>query len=153
MTDRTVADVMTRDVVAVSPDTNLETVASALAKHRISGVPVVDRTGKAVGVVTAADLINPAREASEDKGLPIIYYIEEGWAAPSIEGADVKKGRAADVMTPLAFTIESNSSVVEAAAVMVEQRIHRLLAVDDGVLVGIVSTLDLLRAFTEAASS
>ncbi len=152
MSDRTVADVMTRNMIAVSPDTSLATVAETLARHKISGVPVVDSTGKAVGVVTAADLVNPNRQAADEKGIPVIYFIEDGWAAPSIEGADVGPGRAKDVMTPLAFTVEASRPVTEAAEVMVEQRIHRLLAVEGGNLVGIVSSLDLLRAFVENPS-
>lgn len=149
MTVRTVSEFMTRDVVAVSPETALDTVAATLTRHRISGAPVVDATGKAVGVISLADIVNPDREGTTSKGFPIVYYIEHGMATPSIEGADFRDGRAEDVMTPLPFTIESSATIVEASAVMVEQRIHRLLVVEGGALVGIVSTLDLLRGFVE----
>ena len=145
----TVADVMTRDLIALSPETALETVAETLTKHRISGAPVVDASGKAVGIVTLADIANPDRASSNSLGHPIVYYIEDGFAAPSIEGAELREGRAEDIMTPLAFTIESSKPIAEAAAVMVTERIHRLLVVDGANLVGIVSTLDLLRGFVE----
>ncbi len=94
---------MTRDVVAVAPETSLPTVAETLAKHRISGVPVVDSTSKAVGVVTLADLVDPNRQAGSSKGHPIIYCIENGWASASVEGAELLDGRADDVMTPHPF--------------------------------------------------
>ena len=150
MTVRTVSEFMTRDVVAVSPETALDTVAATLTKHRISGAPVVDAQGKAVGVVSLADIVDPERHSSESKGFPIVYYIEDGMATPSIEGAEFRKGRAEDVMTPLPFTIEASAPITEAAAVMVENRIHRLLVVESDALVGIVSTLDLLRGFVDA---
>jgi CBS domain-containing protein len=146
-----VADVMTRDVVAVAPDTSLDTVARTLARNRISGVPVVDATGRAIGIVSAADIVNPERTATEENGFPVVYHIEDGWAAPSIEGVELRPGRARDVMTPLAFTVELDTLVVDAAATMLEQRIHRLLVVNNGMLCGIVSTLDLLRAFVDDA--
>lgn len=147
MAHETVADVMTRDVVAVAPDTAIATVASTLAKLRISGVPVVDATGKAIGVVSAADIINPEREATQNSGFPVVYHIEDGWASPSIEGVDLIPGCASDVMTPLAFTIDSTATIREAAEVMLEHRIHRLLVVEQDMLAGIVTTMDLLRGY------
>jgi len=149
----TVADVMTRDMVAVAPHTAIATVASTLAKHRISGVPVVDAGGKAIGVVSATDLVNPDREASDARGFPVVYHIADGWASPSIEGGGLLPGCARDVMTPLAFTIEQSASLEDAARVMIEQRIHRLLVVDKGMLSGIVSTLDLLAGMVGPAAS
>jgi CBS domain-containing protein len=151
MTYPTVADVMTKDVVAVSPETSLQTVAQTLASHRISGVPVVDASGKAVGVISASDIVDPNRERSDDKGIPVIYYIENGWASPAISDLEVQSGCARDVMTTLAFTIDADASIVEASALLVKEGIHRLLVVRDDTLVGIVSTLDLLRGFVESA--
>jgi CBS domain-containing protein len=151
MTEPTVADVMTRDVLAVAPDTALETVVDTLLKHRISGMPVVDARGRAIGIVSLPDLVDPERNSGDAKGFPVIYHIEDGWAAPSIEGADVRRGRVEDVMSPIALTIESGTSIVDAAAMMVERRIHRLLVTENDVLSGIVSTLDLLRGFVDTA--
>jgi CBS domain-containing protein len=54
------ADVMTRDVVTVSPDDVVQDVAKLLLKHRISGVPVVDKLGKLVGIVSEGDLMRRA---------------------------------------------------------------------------------------------
>ncbi len=152
MAQTTVAEVMTRDVVAVAPDTAIATVASTLARLRISGVPVVDARGKAIGIVSAADIINPDREATDNNGFPVVYHIEDGWASPSIEGADLIPGCASDVMTPLAFTIDSKATIREAAEVMLEQRIHRLLVVDRDMLSGIVTTMDLLRGYVAAGA-
>jgi len=150
LTQLRVADVMTRDVVAVAPDTSLETVARQLSENRISGLPVVDAEGRAIGIVSVTDLVDPKRDASQTRGIPVYYRIEDGWAAPEVDEAVVKSGRAEDVMTALPFTIEGSATVLEAARTMVEQRIHRLLVTDNGALAGIVTTIDLLRGVTEA---
>lgn len=141
---------MTTDVVAVAPDTSLDTVARQLSENRITGVPVVDSTGKAVGVVSVTDLIDPNRKASQTRGMPVFYRIEDGWAAPQVDEAVIKSGRAEDVMTPLPFTIDSSATLLETAAAMVEHRVHRLLVTEGGALKGIVSTIDVLRGITES---
>lgn len=149
LTQFCVADVMTRDVVAVAPDTSLQTVARQLSSNRISGVPVVDSHGKAIGVVSVTDLADPSRKASQTRGYPVFYRIEEGWAIPEVDERAVGTGRAEDVMTPLPFTIDSTATMLEAAQTMVEQRVHRLLVTESGAFAGIVSTIDLLRGLVE----
>jgi CBS domain-containing protein len=152
MAEITVADVMTKDIVAVAPDTDLATIAKLLTERRISGVPVVSGKGSAVGVVTLADLADPDRKPSEATAFPVFYQIEDGWAAPTVDSKEPRKGRAEDVMTPVAVSVESSTSLLEASRVMVEERIHRLLVVEDDLLVGIVSTLDLLRGYVQQQS-
>ncbi|MCA9709371.1 MAG: CBS domain-containing protein [Myxococcales bacterium] len=144
-----VADVMTTDVVAVAPDTSLDTVARQLSANRISGVPVVDASGRAVGVVSVTDLVDPKRKASQTRGFPVFYRIEDGWATPEVDDAVIKAGRAEDVMTPMPFTIESDATLLQAAEAMVEHRVHRLLVTEDGALKGLISTIDVLRGLTE----
>lgn len=138
---------MTRDVVAVAPDTSLDTVINQLTQHRISGVPVVDGNGRAVGVVSVTDLVGQRKDVGESRGFPVFYRIEDGWAMPEIEPSTPSAGRAEDVMTPLPFTVEATMTIEEAARVMVSHRVHRLLVTERDHLVGIVSTLDLLRGF------
>jgi CBS-domain-containing membrane protein len=57
-------DVMTRDVVSVTPDTPVRKVASLLVKHRIGAVPVIDDGGAPIGIVSEGDLIRPDRAAA-----------------------------------------------------------------------------------------
>jgi CBS-domain-containing membrane protein len=58
-------DVMTRDVVSVTPDTSVRTMASLLLKHRISAVPVIDATSAPIGMVSEGDLIGRKEAESE----------------------------------------------------------------------------------------
>jgi CBS domain-containing protein len=138
-----VQDVMTKEVRTVEPDTSLKEVARVLMELGISGLPVVDG-GKVVGVVSEADIlvkeraINPARH-----GLVGMFHSE---------GVDVgEKLRAltaGEAMTSPAITITPARPVSEAAGRMIDSRINRLPVVtDDGVLIGIVTRADLVRAF------
>ena len=147
MSELRVCDVMTRDVIAVAPETSLATISQVLTDNRISGVPVLDSQGVAVGVVTLADIVDPSRVASDSKGFPVYYRIYEGWAAPDVEASELRAGQAKDVMSPATLTIEATETIVNAARLMHLERVHRILVVNDGVVAGIVSTLDLLEGF------
>ncbi len=138
-----IQDVMTKEVRTVEPDTSLKEVARVLMELGISGLPVVEG-GKVVGVVSEADIlvkeraINPARH-----GLVGMFHSE---------GVDVgEKLRAltaGEAMTSPAITITPARPVSEAAGRMIDARINRLPVVtDDGVLIGIVTRADLVRAF------
>jgi hypothetical protein len=58
-------DMMTRDVVSVTPDTPVRKIASLLVKHGIGAVPVIDGSGAPIGIVSESDLIRPDRAARE----------------------------------------------------------------------------------------
>lgn len=125
-----VEELMTRAVVTARPETPLKEVGELLVDNRISGLPVLDATGAVVGVVSKSDLI--VREDTE-KRRP--------------KSAAVT---AADAMTSPAVTIEPGASVVSAAHAMVDGRIDRLPVVHEGLLIGIVTRTDLVRAFVRS---
>lgn len=115
-------DIMTQDVVTVSPDTRLRDVAKILAEKRISGVPVVD-AGKVVGVCSEADIL---KAGNMDR-------------------------TAAEVMATDVISVEPDTSVTEIARLMSDHGIKRVPVVDSsGNLVGIVSRADIVRAMAEA---
>jgi CBS domain-containing protein len=144
---QSVHDVMTRDVYAVSPDTSIETAARMLAQRRISGAPVIDR-GRVVGVISAADLVDPDADISGVPGSPLYYRVSQGLAEEIGDHMRVRPGRVAEIMTRGTLTIAGDATLLEAAARMLELGVHRLLVVRaDGELAGVVSTVDLLRGF------
>jgi CBS domain-containing protein len=139
-----VKDVMTSDVVTVRPETPLKDVAAILTERRISGVPVVDETGKVLGVVSEGDILFKERGPSERTGL--LAWFADPY---DVEGELKLAARtAAEAMTAPAKTIAPWRLVSSAAAEMLEEGVNRLPVVDEeGRLTGIVTRADLVRAF------
>jgi CBS domain-containing protein len=139
-----VEDVMAREVTTVSPETSLKDVATVLAGQGISGLPVVDGSGKLVGVISEADILMKERAPASKRGGVLGWLLE-----PSDPQAEAKLDArsAGQAMTSPAITIGPGERVSAAAALMVERGINRLPVVDTGKLVGIVTRADLVRAF------
>ncbi|TPV96543.1 MAG: CBS domain-containing protein [Myxococcales bacterium FL481] len=151
MNTLTVADVMTHEVLAVAPDTSRESAARMLATRHITGAPVIDRDRRVVGVVSLHDLVDPDRDEAGD-GYPVFYRILDGWAVELGDAADVGVGRVDEVMTRATITTTPQTPVLQAAKTMLSNGIHRLVVTQSGVLAGIVTTTDLLRAFVNDAT-
>ena len=139
-----VEDVMTRDVVTVQAEMSLRAVAALLAEQAISGVPVVS-DGQLVGVVSEADVIAKQRGPQQRRG-GLLGLI----GSNDVAAADLKLDArtAGEAMSTPAITIGPNRPVADAAALMMDEQVNRLPVVDDaGVLIGIVTRADLVRAF------
>ncbi|MFE0606513.1 CBS domain-containing protein [Streptomyces sp. NPDC058892] len=140
-TPYTVADVMTTQVVAVTPDTGFKDIAAAMKRWKVTALPVVEGEGRVVGVVSEADLL--PKEQFHEHGPGMIDRMRR-------LGHDAKAGstHAEDLMTSPAVTIRPDAVLPRAARLMADRRIKRLPVVDaDGTLRGIVSRADLLKVF------
>ena len=134
-----VEELMSKDVVTVRRETPLKEVATLLAEHRISGVPVVD-DDRVVGVVSETDIV-----AKERGRLP-----RRLWHSTDDKRAARTAG---DAMTAPPVTVYGWRSTAGAAAVMLEHDVNRLPVVDDNErLVGILTRADLVRAFARSDS-
>lgn len=135
--------IMTREVISVAPETPLKDVARLLVANRISGVPVVGRDGEVLGVVSEADILRKEEGVSPELPRPI------AWLSRQLDGELDKIGAvtAGEAMTAPAYTVRPGQRTTEVARMMVDSMINRLPVVSDGVLVGIVSRADLVRAF------
>ena len=136
---------MTREVVAVAPDTGVETAARLFTTHHIGGAPVVSEDGRPLGVVTLADLVDPDRDTTRKKGYSHFYTVAGGQAHEIGDGIETSSGQVGDVMSPFVLSITASASLPEAARVMIDDGVHRLLVLDGESLVGIVTSTDLLR--------
>lgn len=181
----TVREIMTTDVLTVTPDTSIREAMELFGRNHVSGAPVVSG-GTLVGVVSGTDLMSFAsalpgvpteREMTTEPGADNAPTLEvdvaDGEEAPSAyfsemwddAGADVAERAAtvdgpewnfleehdvSEVMTraPLA-TLPPDSDVEEAAELMQERGVHRVLVLDGDQLVGIVSAMDIARAAAE----
>jgi CBS domain-containing protein len=149
MLEQTVRRTMTRDVYAVSPATDLATAARLLVTHHIGGAPVIDSQGQVIGVVSLSDLADPDRGHGSMPGQSLFYRVHDHKARAIGDGGDpavAEAGVVADVMSPYVLSIDPDASLVDAARLMVADDIHRLLVLDQGKLVGIISSMDVLRA-------
>ena len=135
----TVADVMTRDVITVTPETAFKQLEQLMAEHRISAVPVVDAAGVTVGVVSEADLLLRT-EADGGAG--------GGWSPGSRErDSKAHAQTAGGLMSSPALSVEPSTLLAAAARLMRKGNVKRLPVVDAGRLVGIVSRADVLKAY------
>ncbi|MEW2418720.1 CBS domain-containing protein [Streptomyces sp. NPDC046866] len=140
-TPYTVADVMTTQVIAVTPTTGFKDIAAAMERWKVTALPVIEGEGRVVGVVSEADLLPKEEFHAHRPGL-----IEQMRRL----GDTAKAGstRAEDLMTAPAVTIRPDATLPRAARLMADRHIKRLPVVDaDGTLKGIVSRADLLKVF------
>ena len=142
-----VQDIMTRDLITVSPETNIIKTAKLLLENHINGVPVIDETGKLVGILCQSDLV------AQQKKLPIpsVFSFLDGVINVSSMKQikkQVEKIAAtvvAEAMTPNPITVQPDMSIEVVAALIVENHFHTIPVVDEGKLVGIVGKEDILR--------
>ena len=141
-------DVMTTDVVAVTPDTPLSEIAKLLLGRGISAVPVVDSAGVPLGMVSEGDLIGrdeTAREARSDWWLALLAEGET--LHPDLLASLRNTGqKARDVMSAPLVMVGEDTSVGDIAKLLIAHRVKRVPVLHDGHIVGIVSRADLLRA-------
>ncbi len=142
-----VGEVMTRDVVSVTPETPLKDVAAVLVERGVSGLPVCDADGAVVGVLSEADLL-VKQGGSPDRSGGLFAWLVETASAPDL--AKLRAHTAGEAMTTPAVTVPAGSAVSEAARTMVSLGVNRLPVVEDGRLVGIVTRADLVRLFTRS---
>lgn len=146
----TVADIMDAEPLTVAPDTDVETVVRTLKEHELPGVPVVNGAGRLVGIVTEADLII----GGDDGDLHLPHYIELFGGVIYLESLKryeerLRKafaGTAADMMTKDPDTIGPEATVKEAAKLISRSGHNRIPVVEHGLLVGVVTRVDVLQA-------
>lgn len=141
------ADIMTRQVLAVGPDTPVHDVARLLLDNDISGVPVVDN-GRVIGIITEADLIVREANVRFPSYLQILdtFLIFGDRHRYDEEVRRALGSKASEVMTENVETISPDLEIGEVARRMFEHKINRLPVVgDDGVMVGIISRTDIIR--------
>jgi predicted transcriptional regulator len=144
-----VKDLMNPDVMTVADDMTTDELARFLVEREISGAPVVDSQGHLIGVVSMTDIGRKVAEASDvESGTSGFYrdmipdFTLEDLGQRYVEERAVT---VADVMTPVIHQVPVTASAVDAARIMVDERIHRLLVTEGREPVGIITSLDLLK--------
>jgi CBS domain-containing protein/putative component of toxin-antitoxin plasmid stabilization module len=132
--DVKVSEIMTHPVITVTADAGIKTAAELLVGRGISALPVVDKKGVLVGIVSEADLV--PMETWPDPRTQATPQQPTAWRMPSI---------VAEVMTREVLTVPANSEVSRAARIMLEAGIKRAPVMRAGRVVGILSRRDLVK--------
>jgi CBS domain-containing protein len=169
----TVRDIMATDMVTIGADADLRQAIDILVRHRVSGAPVVE-DGIVAGVVSATDLLefmrSPPPESprvptaaviwKEGQGAPGAYYVE-WWTG---DGADtgirlqmlgdperdrLRRHTVAEVMSRSLCAVRADATVTSAAEYLLRAGVHRVLVLEGGKLVGILTTTDYVRAVAQ----
>jgi CBS domain-containing protein len=129
-----VTEIMSRPVITVTPETTIKEAARLLTTHNISALPVLDRRGELVGIVSEADLISiEARVDPRTQATPL----------PPTAGSTPRL--VSDAMTRLVHTVPVDAEVAQAARMMIEAEVKRVPVVSGRQVVGIVSRRDLVK--------
>lgn len=145
---KTVADVMSHDPIVVQPETSIKEAIKILVEHRISGLPVVDQTGKLVGVISETDLLwqeTGVTPPAYIMFLDSVIYLEN----PARHDKELHKAlglTVGEVMSGDPVTITPDQPLRKAAKLMQEKSIRRLAVTDEaGKVIGILTPGDIVR--------
>lgn len=125
-----VTELMQRDVKSIRSEASIAEAILTLADAHVSGLPVLDGSGKMVGVVSSSDVLAAEAEAEDATARQTL-----------LESTQVQ-----EIMTRRPYTIAQTAEVHEAAQQMLYADVHRLFVTDADTVVGVISTTDIVRA-------
>ena len=129
-----VAELMQTDLKTISVDATVAEAVEALAVARVSALPVLDRLGRAVGVLSTRNIL----------------LAESRWHTPEQRERHFEQTRVLEIMTPWPVTIGPEVDTREAAREMLYLDVQRLFVEDRGLLVGVISQTDIVDAVAGA---
>ena len=149
VTPTTVSTIMTANPLCISPDTPARELARLLEANGISGVPVVDGLNRVIGVISKTDLLRRVVEGPQGSSRESFFEsLAEGLTDDDLYPDNL--GTVEEFMTPSPVTAVLDDTIGTVARRMAEDGVHRVVVVDDERMVlGIVTSLDVLRAFPD----
>jgi len=143
------ADVMTRDVMTVRPETPVAQAIRLMLDNNFSGLPVMNADGKMVGILTEGDLLRRS-ETGTERHRPRWLEILMGPGRIAGEYVRTHGRKVEDIMTTGVVSVAADTPLDEVVSLMERRRIKRLPVLDGDALLGIVSRADLLRSLLKA---
>ncbi len=144
-------DIMTTDVVTVTPQTSVRELAALLLERNISGAPVVDEAGKVLGVVTESDLVFLNKKVHLPTAVAILdafVFLE----SPEKTARELKKmagTKVGDICSQSLISVSPETSLEELATLMAEQKVHTLPVMAGDALVGVIGKADIIRTIAQ----
>ncbi len=137
-------DIMTKNVISVGREMPSQEIAEVMARHGISGVPVIDDSGAVKGIISEKDFLfrmGPSGTAS------FMSVIAQCLRSKGCLALPIIKKKAEDIMSSPAITVGEDTSISEITKILTEKNINRVPVLDQsGTLVGIVSRGDIIPA-------
>lgn len=143
----TAKEIMSAEVITVTEDLDVSDLATLFWEKRIGGAPVVDSTGKLLGVVTESDLIDQSKKVH----IPTIMGILDSMIfleSPNKLDKELKKmtgTQVKDIYSPTVVTVNQETPMDELASIMADRKIHTLPVVEGDKLVGVIGKADIIR--------
>lgn len=144
----TAGEIMTRELITVTPEMGVEELAGLLWEKKIGGAPVVDAQGQLLGVVTESDLIDQNKKVH----IPTVMSILDSMIfleSPAKLDQEIRKmtgTKVADIYSRKPVTVEETTSLEELASIMADRKVHTLPVTSGGRLVGVIGKGDIIRA-------
>ena len=139
-------DIMTTGLITVEADTTVREIAGILADKGISAVPVVDKGGALLGIVSEGDLLHRQEIGTDQKKASWWLLSLSKTEAAAVDYSKSHGMHAHDIMTRDVVTVEESTPLAEVANILESKRIKRVPVMRDGVLVGIVSRANIVQA-------
>ena len=136
-------DIMIKDFITVSEDTDVWELARLFTVKRITGAPVISGEGALVGVVSQTDIIRHLKDVASGAADDAADFYKEPepdrpiWAAQPVT--------ARDLMSPSVISAPEQTTIHELGSIMLQHKIHRIIITSGGRLAGIVTTMDMLK--------
>jgi len=153
-----VRDVMSPNPFTLPPSTSVATAALALSESKVGGCPVVDASGRVVGMLTEASILEALK--TQHKELKMLMPPEISFGISFVEIVQSREDASAfaeignwpieRIMTRNVTSVSPDDEIERAIQLMVNQRIHRVPVLEKGRLVGIVTRSDVLKGFFRA---
>jgi CBS domain-containing protein len=141
---RTAAELMTPNPVSIDANATVKDAVGFLVDRGYSAAPVIDETGRPVGVVSQSDIVVHDRERNESARQKPVSY--EGYKGGGSGVGDVDQTRVREIMTPVVLSVTSEAPAHQVVQELLKLKVHRLFVVDkNGVLTGVISAVDILK--------
>jgi CBS domain-containing protein len=153
----TAGELMERDVVTVASDDSLRDALKLMIDNHVTGLPVMDRSSRCIGLITATDILNYEDENADDSTSETTQFFDpdtEQWEDVPIlafRSEDLGNVHVSDLMTRDLIWVSRDTPINKVAKRMVNERVHRVLVMDErSQLYGIISTFDFVRVVAES---
>lgn len=144
---RTAQDIMTQEVITISPEADVTEAVKTLLEKGINGLPVVDDQGRVIGIICQSDLVRMQKSLP----LPSLFTLFDGFlplSSSALLETEIKRiaaSKVGDAMTAKVVTIPPDMTIDQIAALMVDKKFHTLPVTNNGRLVGVVGKKDVIK--------